>query len=169
MNRPSTRRWPRPWKRPWRRPGSLPFAIRLALLVGWMGLIFLFSADSDSGETSGGLLEMLVTLLSALVGPIDPEARDGLHLLLRKAAHFTEYAILALLWTGVLPRGPRRLLWALALTTGYAVTDELHQAFVPNRGPSPIDVLIDASGAAAALTLFWLLKERHLDRVTKIH
>jgi VanZ family protein len=147
----------------------LPFVVRLALLVGWMALIFLFSADSDSGETSGGLLEAIVTLLTAIVGPIGPEARDGLHLLLRKAAHFTEYAILALLWAGVLPRGPRRLLWALALTTGYAVTDEIHQAFVPNRGPSPFDVLIDAAGAAVALIGLWLYQERPLDRLTKIH
>jgi VanZ family protein len=137
----------------------LGYPLRLAALVAWMGLIFLFSADSDSGQTSGGLLEALLQavdwilspILGPILGPIDPEARAVWHLLLRKAAHFTEYAILALLWTGVLPPGPRRLLLAFCLTTGYAVTDEIHQAFVPQRGPSPIDVLIDAAGAATAL------------------
>jgi VanZ family protein len=134
-----------------------------------MGLIFWFSADSDSGATSGGLLEALVSLLASVVGPVGPEAHDTLHVLLRKAAHFTEYAVLALLWTGVLPRGRQGIILAFCLTTGYAITDEIHQAFVPNRGPSPLDVLIDASGAAVALAGRWLLKARHLDPVTKIH
>ena len=157
------------WRRPWFRPGPLPLALRVAMLLGWMAMIFMFSADSDSGETSGGVLDVLVGFLAGILGPIGPDLQDGLHLLIRKAAHFTEYAILALLWAGVLPHGPRRLWLAFWLTTGYAVSDEIHQAFVPNRGPSPIDVLIDASGAATALTALWLLNRRHLDRVTKIH
>ena len=161
MNRPTTWLWP--------RPSRLPLFLRVAMLLGWMALIFMFSADSDSGETSSGLLEALVGLLSGLMGPIGPETQAVMHLLLRKAAHFTEYAILALLWVGVLPQRPRRLWLALCLTAGYAVTDEIHQAFVPNRGPSPIDVLIDSSGAALALATLWLLRDRHLDSVTKIH
>lgn len=161
MNRPTTWLWP--------RPNRMPLFLRVAMLLGWMALIFMFSADSDSGETSSGLLEALVGLLSGLMGPIPPEPQAIMHLLLRKAAHFTEYAILALLWAGVLPQRPRRLWLALCLTAGYAVTDEIHQAFVPNRGPSPIDVLIDSSGAAVALAALWLLRDRHLDSVTKIH
>ena len=163
MNRPLTRLSSRPW------PNRLTLFLRGAMLVGWMALIFMFSADSDSGATSGGLLEALVALLSGLLGPLGLETQANLHLLLRKAAHFTEYAILALLWTGVLPRRSRRLWLAFWLAAGYAVTDEIHQAFVPNRGPSPIDVLIDASGAATALTALWLLRDRHLDPVTKSH
>lgn len=158
-----------PWRRPRPRTWPLPYALRVAFLLGWMGLIFLFSADSNSGATSGGLVEALASLLTSIVGPMGPEARDTLHFLLRKAAHFTEYAVLALLWTGVLPRGRKSLILAFCLTTGYAVTDEVHQIFVPHRGPSPIDVLIDASGAAVALAGHWLLKARHLDPVTKIH
>ena len=156
-------------RRSWFLSGGLPLLLRWLLLLGWMGLIFMFSADSDSGATSGGILQALVGLFSGVLGPIAPETREWLHLLLRKAAHFTEYAVLALLWTGVLKPGPRRWLWAFLLTTGYAATDEIHQIFVPNRGPSPIDVLIDASGAATALAAFRLFTHRQLDRLTKIH
>lgn len=161
MNRPL------PW--PWPLPGRLNTALRVSLLIGWMGVIFMFSADADSGATSGGLVDALVGFLTGHLGPISPELQAGLHHGLRKTAHFSEYAILALLWAGALPRHPRRLWLAFWLTTAYAASDELHQAFVPNRGPSPLDVLIDAGGAATALSLLWLLKERLLDRVTKIH
>lgn len=136
------------------------FPLRLAALLAWMGLIFLFSADADSGETSGGLLEALLGLVERLTGPIDPANREIGHLLLRKAAHFTEYAILALLWAGVLPHGRRRLVLAFWLSTAYAVSDEIHQAFVPQRGPSPIDVLIDAAGAGTALVALQLTGSR---------
>ncbi len=135
-----------------------PYPVRLAMLLGWMGMIFVFSADSDSGQTSGGLLEVLLSILAGILSPLEPGERDLVHLLIRKGAHFTEYAVLAMLWTGVLPRGSRRFMLAFFLATGYAITDEIHQAFVPSRGPSPIDVLIDASGATLALALLWLSK-----------
>lgn len=147
---------------------KLPMPLRWTLLLAWMGIIFLFSADSNSGDTSGGILEVIVGLLSGILGPLGPEERDLLHLLLRKTAHFTEYAVLALLWVGVLPPGPRRLILAWCLATGYAVTDEIHQAFVPERGPSPFDVLVDATGAAVALAALQQLRGRLLDSVTKI-
>jgi hypothetical protein len=49
--------------------------------------------------------------------------------------------------------GGQRWLVAWACATGYAATDELHQAFVPGRGPAVLDVLIDALGAAAACAI----------------
>lgn len=70
---------------------------------------------------------------------------------LRKCAHMFEYAILfmlirrALAATTQLSRGAC-VSAAFALAVLYAVSDELHQSFVPNRGPSALDVLIDAAG-----------------------
>ena len=78
-----------------------------------------------------------------------------MHAFIRKAGHLAEYFVLSmLLLRGV--RGGRngwRVEWgvaAVALAAGWAGLDELHQAFVPSRGPSMLDVLIDASGAAVA-------------------
>ena len=61
---------------------------------------------------------------------------------LRKGAHITEYAILALL----LVRAIGREVPALALGVLYAASDELHQGFVRGRHASPVDVAIDAVG-----------------------
>jgi VanZ family protein len=67
--------------------------------------------------------------------------------ILRKGAHMTEYAILALL----LFRALGREVPAFAIGFAYAVSDEIHQAFVRGRHASPFDVAMDAAGLALGL------------------
>jgi len=81
-----------------------------------------------------------------------PSLSSGLgswDLVLRKAAHATEYAILGALLLRALGRD------ALAFLAGvaYALSDELHQHFVPGRQAAPLDVAIDAIGVAAGIVL----------------
>lgn len=68
----------------------------------------------------------------------------------RKAAHATEYAVLAILCYGMYfsygYAGKRRSFLAFLLTVFYACTDEFHQFFVPGRSCQLIDVLIDSLG-----------------------
>jgi len=66
---------------------------------------------------------------------------------LRKGAHLTEYAILALL----LLRALASELPAFLLGLAYAATDEIHQHFVRGRHASPFDVAFDAVGLALGL------------------
>lgn len=74
----------------------------------------------------------------------------------RVIAHFTEYAVLAALWAWALSPalGRRALYVAAAITLLYAISDELHQSYVPGRDSDPLDVLVDGLGIAAALSLF---------------
>jgi VanZ family protein len=81
-----------------------------------------------------------------------------LDLILKKLAHASAYAVLALLVAFALRRKGSRGAWlpqaswlAFAIAVGYAITDEIHQTFVPTRNGSPVDVLIDAVGAATAM------------------
>jgi VanZ family protein len=71
-------------------------------------------------------------------------------LLLRKLAHAAEYAVLGAL----LLRALRRPLPAFALAVLYAVTDEVHQTFVPGREGAPLDVVVDAAGAAVGVVVW---------------
>jgi VanZ family protein len=85
---------------------------------------------------------------------------DSIHSLIRKAAHATEYAILALLWFHSLGRGtylgaPGSAWLALVISVGCAIVDESHQATLPDRTGSFRDVLLDSFGAAAALAPAW--------------
>ena len=69
--------------------------------------------------------------------------------ILRKAAHASEYAILALL----LVRALEREVPAFLIGFAYAVSDEIHQEFVRGRHASPFDVAMDAAGLALGLLL----------------
>lgn len=82
--------------------------------------------------------------------------RGLLYLIVRKAGHFSEYALLAALWWRALATrlDPRRALaLAYAVAVVYAASDEFHQTFVRGRDGTPRDVLIDAAGAALAAFL----------------
>lgn len=82
----------------------------------------------------------------------------------RHLAHIAVYAVLAVLVLHGMraigrPLVGRTALVAAALTIGYGISDELHQAFVPERTANPIDVAYDALGAllgiAAVAVLGW--------------
>jgi VanZ family protein len=96
-------------------------AWRWGPVVVWAAVIFVFSSIPDLGTGLGGW-----------------------DLLLRKLAHATEYAILGFLVLRALSNERAALLLGVA----YAVTDELHQHFVPGRVASPLDVLVDTVGVA---------------------
>ena len=104
-------------------------ASRWLPVLAWAGVIFAFSS---------------IPSLSTHLGTWD--------LILRKLAHMTEYAVLALL----LLRATGSVVWAFALTVAYAGTDEFHQTFVRGRHGTPVDVGIDAVGALIGLSLLRL-------------
>ena len=105
-------------------------------VVLWMAVIFYLSAQPDL--------------------PHHPEAL--IDLVIKKLGHMAEYAVLAALAVWALRHGApsterRAVLWALLLAASYAVTDEMHQYFVPGRNPQPLDVGFDALGACLGLLL----------------
>ena len=135
----------------------------------WMGLIFLMSAmpgDLSSAQ-SGAILEFILHLLERIFPSGVPVSPDTLHLLIRKAAHMAEYAVLALLNLRALrlSGAKRPALHALLITAAYAATDEYHQSFVDDRGPSAMDVLIDASGAMIALASHRIVSRLRTKRI----
>ena len=74
-----------------------------------------------------------------------------------KIGHMVAYGLLALVMELMLEdvdvARRQAVLVTLLLVVGYGATDELHQAFVPGRTPSPIDVTVDLAGGIAALML----------------
>lgn len=128
----------------------------------WAGAIFWSSTDALSASRTGSVLE---PLLRFLFPHLDPWWPARLHLLVRKSAHFTAYAVLALLLLRALSAGAaqgRRLRWAawtLAAVSACASLDEYHQSFTRERTSSVYDGLIDIAGGSSAL-LAWVLRNR---------
>ena len=131
----------------------------------WLCVLAFFSTDTFSAEHTGSLL---LRILHALFGTRFDEHFQEIHFFVRKSAHFCSYGFLGALaffsWRATLPALPRwtlrwSLLGLLVGVTGGAL-DELHQRFVPSRGPSLRDVLIDTMGAiffqvAIAIWINW--------------
>lgn len=141
-----------------------------AAAVAWMAVIFTASSDLGSSEHTGSLLE---PLLRFFVPDLAPETFELIHLAIRKTAHLTEYAILAILLFRALQAtaGPRLGAWgwrapflAWLLAAAFAASDEYHQTFVESRGPSGRDVLIDAAGAAMGLAFIAKRRVRPLSK-----
>lgn len=80
---------------------------------------------------------------------------------IRKSAHFTEYFILCILYYKTLSISARKALAASAvLAVLYAVSDELHQYFVPGRAAMAADVLIDSAGVLLAVLVLLIIRRR---------
>lgn len=79
-----------------------------------------------------------------------------------KTLHMIEYAVLyVLLFRAFLAGRKTNKTWALRIAfivaVLYAVSDEIHQTFVPTRGGMPRDVLIDTAGITL---MFFYVKNR---------
>lgn len=100
----------------------------------------------------------IATVIFALSSLRDLHATTGtLEFVLRKGAHTTVYALLALTIVRGLHAhglsGRAALSTAFLLAVAYAVSDELHQTTVPTRHGAATDVAIDAIGSTAGLVL----------------
>jgi VanZ family protein len=125
----------------------------------WMAVMFELSTDTFAAEHTGGVLGHV---LSRLALCMTYEQYTLLHFLTRKAAHLTEYAILACLLLRAFRAGAAsawRWRWAtlsLLLVAIHAGLDEYHQAYTQYRTASVSDSVLDMSGGLLALALLWL-------------
>lgn len=133
-----------------------------------MGVIFKFS--SANGEKSTGTsrssLERIITLFNK---NIDKEKLQGLvikyDVVLRKLTHFSGYLVGGVLlyfmyfYLNKLVNYKLKYIKLYSVVTGsiYAMTDELHQHFVPGRSGEIKDVLLDTSGVITGIIIVWLV------------
>lgn len=138
------------------------------LAIIWMCVIFFFSAQTkeESSVVSEGFSYRMVSSTGLLFHlHIDEEQlreiAGAIERFVRKGAHMTEFAILALLLYGWLCRWQlsrlRRAAAAMILAVLYACSDEVHQLFVAGRAGRFSDVLIDSAGVVLGMTVFLLI------------
>ena len=137
--------------------------LRLCAALIFVNLCFIWGNSLLPGEISGAISDAVKNLLRWCLSFLNlPSGGGGGGGLLRKVAHFTEFACLGGLFTWLFSM-LRRPAW-LALGCGFlaACVDETIQIFVPDRGPGVIDVGIDTAGVAVGVTLLLLL--HHIKR-----
>ncbi|SMB88963.1 VanZ like family protein [Desulfonispora thiosulfatigenes DSM 11270] len=136
--------------------------IAWVLVVIWMGVIFSFSAQvaNKSNQLSTGITEIIAKTVQKVVPQADLKIKNINHLI-RKNAHFFVYLVLGLLVAYALKtlgvHGFKAFFIGLVFCIIYAILDELHQMYVPGRGPGLKDVLIDSAGASVGICTFMII------------
>ena len=137
------------------RRSSLRWAVALCCWIAFIWGHSLVQGPQSTAES--GLVVSLLRPLFEGVGIVDP---DLMSFIVRKVAHFSEYAVLGVLARGLVtslreegiaPRLPVTVVAALV-----PVADECLQLFVPGRSGRLQDVLIDLCGMLFGFALFWV-------------
>ncbi len=136
------------------------------LSILWVA--FIFANSMKSGSESGQMSSSATEIINGALHLISPSLEVG-HLFVRKAAHFSEFALLALLLClalrssflltieGRVPLGRLCIvLFAFPCSVAVAVADETIQLFVAGRVGAVTDVFIDSAGAASSTLIFFL-------------
>ncbi len=131
-------------------------------VVFWMIVIFMLSAQSaqQTNGLSKGVTGVIVNILKKVTSK-DKFDLSSFNHLVRKNAHFFTYLILGIFVMNAMSRsgliGSTLLVLSISICILYAISDEVHQLFVPGRGAQVKDVLIDSAGAAVGITLYSLI------------
>ena len=141
-------------------------AIVFALLsVFW--IVFIFSNSLQPAEVSGGnskgLLKFLIESMSGIdFDTFDEETVNIFDFIIRKLAHFSEFAVLSMLVYFTAFFGfDDRLRYIIPATLSFFVscTDEIIQYFVPGRACRFTDVVIDTCGALTFVLLAYVINK----------
>lgn len=137
------------------------------MVILWMAIIFSFSAQpADESEQMSLSVGHVAGLFFADGYEDWPQERqdafaERIDHVVRKAAHFTEYAVLgvllALMYRAYGHKGKRLFLLSAGTGSLYAATDEFHQLFVEGRSCQPTDWGIDTCGVIAGAAVVFLL------------
>lgn len=148
--------------------------LSLFFVITIMITIFLFSAQSaqNSSKLSGKIVDVVIKIVLPHYKDLSYEQqqqiKEKVTLVVRKLAHFTEFAVLGFfLMIHLLSYKPyiksfnfkmfirACISWVIGVL--YAFSDELHQMFVTDRYSSIYDVMIDSSGVLVGVFLLILI------------
>lgn len=114
-------------------------------------IIFRFSCDTaeESSEISKNLFDVIIEFIGNIIG----------HEAFREFAHFCEFAALGFFMAGSFKFTWDKLKFCLPLIPCalYAVSDEIHQIFVPGRAFEIFDIFVDSCGSLTGILVFMLL------------
>ena len=134
--------------------------IKIILIIAWMGVVFGFSnqGGTKSSNTSRKVTVAVVQAISDKTIEENESVIEKAEKVVRKLAHYTIYTVGGFLimnyaYTTNL-KSKEKVLYSIAFGAGYAVTDELHQFFMPGRSARAFDVGIDTLGICTGIAVY---------------
>ena len=129
--------------------------LNFLLVVIWMTLIFIMSSfnSTESSNQSNFIINIITNLFNI-------NNLELLTLITRKTAHFTEYLILGMLVSNMIYYYDKKAYIDIIICIIYAISDEIHQLFVPGRSYQTLDIIIDSIGSLVGIYLLILIKKR---------
>ncbi|MBE7049320.1 MAG: VanZ family protein [Ruminococcaceae bacterium] len=122
-----------------------------ALTVLWM--IFIFYMSSQSAEVSGGQSDAITRkIIGVFIDNPSVDLVSIVETIIRKLSHFLEYALLSFLsFKTFVSYGisRKRAFVSVIIAILYAISDEIHQYFVPGRACRFFDIFVDSLGSFA--------------------
>ena len=131
--------------------------INWIILIGWMLLIFFMS--NQPADISTKQSDLVIKLFSAIGIDLNTHLGELASFVVRKVAHFTEYFILYYFSISVCKYYvdiKKARIYCLFVVLGYAISDEIHQYFIPGRAMAIRDVVIDFSGGVVGFIVNWI-------------
>ena len=122
-------------------------------LILW-NITFIWANSLLPGEVSGAFSDWVKEILAKLFACEEMSSSGGG--LLRKFAHFSEFAMLGILFSWLFGMLQKKIRWAVLCGFLTACVDETIQRFVPDRGPSIFDVGIDTCGVLTGMLLIFI-------------
>lgn len=138
--------------------------IKIILIIIWMIIIFNFSAQNgdESGNASGKFTEVVIKIITGKNLSTNEPFIQLLESIIRKLAHYTIYTIggfLIMNYIDTIDKTyKKKILYSIAFGGLYAITDEIHQFFVPGRSARILDVCIDTSGVITGVLIYISIK-----------
>jgi VanZ family protein len=134
----------------------------------WLPVLFwaaVISGASTARFSSENTSRYIVPFLHWLFPSLGSPELLEIHHLIRKGGHVFEYAVFSLILFYAIRAGRAGWRWSWAAITifvvaCYAALDEIHQIFVPGRGASAKDSLLDTVAGAGALLIAWAISQQ---------
>ena len=139
--------------------------LKILLILVWMITVFMFSAQKgeESGKTSGRFTELIVHILTGKSVDSNSPTIQMLETIIRKLAHYSIYTIggfLIMNYAYTTDKSLKeKILYSICFGGVYAITDELHQFFVPDRSARLFDVGIDTLGVITGVLIYLILRK----------
>ncbi len=132
--------------------------IKWFILILWLGIIFAFSHQANSGEFTKNII---ADTIEVKVETDTNDFLDIINFIARKGAHISEYIVLTLIIFSLAREytedEKKIIVIGLIGCIIFAAGDEFHQYFVPGRSALVTDVLIDFIGAIIALIIYKII------------